>query len=109
MLERDIEQKFVEAVKKAGGKAYKFVSPGNKGVPDRLVTFPGNRLGFVELKQQGRKPDDMQRRRIAELEKMGCYVAVLDRPGDIQTVIDDIQHVHPEDKLFSEMINKTPR
>lgn len=46
MREKEIEEKFREAVKRAGGKAYKFVSPGNDGVPDRLVVMPGghNRL-----------------------------------------------------------------
>ena len=40
MLEKDIERKLVAGVKRAGGKAYKFVSPGNVGVPDRIVIWP---------------------------------------------------------------------
>ena len=40
MLEKDIEEKLRNKVKKLGGKAYKFVSPGNAGVPDRLVILP---------------------------------------------------------------------
>ena len=40
MLEKDIERKLVAGVKRSGGKAYKFVSPGNVGVPDRIVIWP---------------------------------------------------------------------
>ena len=50
MRERDIEKLLVEEVKKLGGRAYKWVSPGNDGVPDRIVVFPGKAPVFVELK-----------------------------------------------------------
>ena len=36
-LERDAERLLRDEVKKLGGKSYKFVSPGNSGVPDRIV------------------------------------------------------------------------
>ena len=42
MLEREIEKKLVDGVRKLGGRAYKFVSPGNDGVPDRIVVLPGS-------------------------------------------------------------------
>lgn len=38
--EKDVEQYLCKRVKEMGGKAYKFVSPGNAGVPDRLVVVP---------------------------------------------------------------------
>ena len=44
MLEREIEKKLVDGVRKLGGRAYKFVSPGNDGVPDRIVVLPGRVL-----------------------------------------------------------------
>lgn len=48
--EKEIEKILVAEVKKLGGKAYKFVSPGNSGVPDRIVIFPKKPPVFVELK-----------------------------------------------------------
>lgn len=90
MLEKKLEEKFRIAVKQAGGKAYKFTSPGNDGVPDRLVILPGGQIGFVELKQKGKKPTALQTRRIQELQGMGCKVYVLDDPEDIETVIFSI-------------------
>lgn len=49
MRERFIERKFVEAVKKKGGFAPKFVSPGLDGMPDRIVLFQIGKIAFVEL------------------------------------------------------------
>ena len=49
MRERDVERYLRERVKQLGGRAYKFVSPGNNGVPDRIVMLPGGKLFFVEL------------------------------------------------------------
>lgn len=70
MLEKDIEKLFRDEIKKAGGKAYKFTSPGNDGVPDRIVMLPGGRIVFVELKTDTGKLSrlqELQRRQIAEL------------------------------------------
>ncbi len=53
MRESELERKFCRLVGQSGGKAYKFTSPGNSGVPDRLVVLPEGRIGFVELKQGG--------------------------------------------------------
>lgn len=53
MKESEIEARLVRGVKALGGVAYKFVSPGNVGVPDRVVVLPGGRVIFVELKAEG--------------------------------------------------------
>lgn len=37
MREKEIESYLRDRIRRIGGKAYKFVSPGNNGVPDRLV------------------------------------------------------------------------
>jgi hypothetical protein len=76
--EKDIETYLRNEVKKAGGKAYKFESPGNDGVPDRIVIFPGNRIYFVELKAPGKKLRPLQQKRINELHKLGCNASMLD-------------------------------
>lgn len=78
MREKDIENYLRDQVKKAGGKAYKFESPGNDGVPDRLVVFPDNRIYFVELKAPGKKPRPLQIKQINDLKKFGCTVLVID-------------------------------
>lgn len=77
MLERDIEKKFVERVKKLGGIAEKFNSANRRSVPDRIVTLPNGRIIFVELKRPGAQPtfaqyNDHERRRA-----LGCDVRVI--------------------------------
>lgn len=52
MRESKIEALFKKAVEELNGKAYKFVSPGNAGVADRVVVLPGGRVCFVELKRK---------------------------------------------------------
>lgn len=78
MREKDVEIYLRDEVRKAGGKAYKFESPGNDGVPDRLVIFPGNRIYFVELKAQGKKPRPLQIKQMRDLASFGCDVRVID-------------------------------
>lgn len=90
MREKDIENYLRGQVKKAGGKAYKFESPGNDGVPDRLVVFPGNRIFFVELKAPGKKPRPLQVKQMNDLKKFGCKVLVID---SIQGVNDFLKWV----------------
>ena len=60
--EKSIEQKLRMETKKMGGWAVKFSSPGLDGMPDRLVLFPGGKLGFVELKAPGKKMRPLQER-----------------------------------------------
>ena len=45
-LEKVIERKLRDGVKKLGGGAQclKFESPGTSGVPDRLILLPGGRV-----------------------------------------------------------------
>jgi hypothetical protein len=77
LLEKEIEEKLRRSVKKAGGRAYKFLSPGNAGVPDRLIVLPGGQVVFVELKRRGRKPEPLQRIQIERLRKLGCEVRIV--------------------------------
>ena len=53
MKESEIERHFVWAVERAGGKTWKFTSPGRKGVADRIACLPDGQTWFVELKTKG--------------------------------------------------------
>lgn len=76
--EKLLERKLREAVKKRGGKALKFVSPGNNGVPDRLVLFPSGKMCFVEVKSTGIKPTPIQKLVHKEFRDLGYHVWVID-------------------------------
>jgi hypothetical protein len=78
MRERDIEAHLVRRIKELGGTAYKFVSPGHNGVPDRLICFPGGRVYFAELKAPGKEPTLLQLAEHRRLESLGFKVLVFD-------------------------------
>ena len=77
MLEKDIEKLFRDEIKKAGGKAYKFTSPGNDGVPDRIVMLPDGRIVFVELKTDTGKLSRLQEVQCRRIAELGQTVRVL--------------------------------
>lgn len=60
-LEKDIEQKLRKKVEALGGKCLKWVCPGWRGVPDRIILLPGGRIHFVETKRpKGGRLDPLQ-------------------------------------------------
>lgn len=91
MNEKFIEKKLVEAVKKLGGLAPKFVSPGLDGVPDRIVLLPHGVLAFVELKAPGKEMRPLQVRRKRQLEQLGFSVYCVDSLEQIGVILDEIQ------------------
>ena len=78
MLERDIEKAFCNRVKALGGMADKFTSPQKRSVPDRLVTLPGGRIIFAEIKRPGGKVTEAQARDHERRRALGCDVRVID-------------------------------
>ena len=87
MREKVIEQKLVQAVKKVGGLAIKFTSPGLSGMPDRLVILSESHVAFVEVKAPGLKPRPLQIRRHEMLRRLGCKVYVLDDAARIPELV----------------------
>ena len=75
--EKRVEALLVSGVKQMGGLAYKFVSPGNSGVPDRIILMPGGKIYFVELKREGGQLTNLQKRQINRIQKLDCQVDVL--------------------------------
>lgn len=63
MREKEIENYFVWTVQVAGGKTYKFKSPTQRGVADRIACMPNGETWFVELKR-------LKGGRLSELQKM---------------------------------------
>lgn len=77
MLEKKIERRFFEMVRKRGGLIYKFVSPNNPGVPDRIIVTPAGVVWFVELKTLDGEESKLQKYHKRELEKRNANVRVL--------------------------------
>lgn len=75
--ERDVEAWLRKQIEKLGGKALKFSSPGNNGVPDRIAILPGGRIWFIELKKDGKEPSKLQKWQAEQLRRLGCNVVTI--------------------------------
>ena len=91
MKEKQIEKRLTDMVKARGGMSLKFISPGNVGMPDRIVLFPEGRIGFVELKAPGKRLRPLQEKRKRQLEGLGFLVFCLDSVEEIPGVIAQIK------------------
>ena len=95
MLEKDIEKYFMRRVAQMGGKAYKFVSPSNRGVSDRIVCLPDGTTHFIELKRPGGKVSPLQNMFAREM-------ALLNQSYDCLWSKDEV------DKWISDHTSTTP-
>ena len=77
MKESELERILVEEVRKVGGMAYKWISPGNDGVPDRIVVLPPDVICFVELKADKGRLSTQQKIQISRLRGLGADVRVV--------------------------------
>lgn len=111
-----IEKHLVDAVKKSGGIAYKFKSPGRRNVPDRMLVTNGMEqavkairhitkadvridyegfvrdllfcfVSFVEVKATGVEPSEAQLREHARLREMGFVVEVIDSTTAVDMIV----------------------
>lgn len=84
--EREVEAYLVSKVKDAGGFCPKFVDPGRRGAPDRMVMMPGAPVIFVELKRPiGGEVSVSQQRYHAKLAAVGQIVRVLKSKPEVDT------------------------
>lgn len=69
MRESAIEKKICDYAKSKGCLVFKFVSPGRKGVPDRIIIAPHGRILFMEIKATDKEPTELQYREIRKLNE----------------------------------------
>lgn len=80
--ERSIEKRFTNAMARIGALVYKFESPSNSGVPDRIVIHKG-RVVFVELKKPGKRLRPLQRIVIERMRSHGASCDVISTPEQV--------------------------
>lgn len=88
--ESTIEKWLGEQLKKRNCLWLKWVSPGNAGVPDRILITPGGQVLFVELKALGGRVSQRQREQIERLRKHGCDVFVIYGKWDAETFLEQV-------------------
>jgi hypothetical protein len=77
MKEKIVENHFVWAVERIGGKTYKFTSPGRKGVADRIACLPDGSTWFVELKTKGGRLSVLQKMFMSDMTLLNQRYACL--------------------------------
>lgn len=92
MRESSVEARLVKLVRARGGLCFKFVSPGNPGVPDRIVITPEGRTVYVELKTEVGRLSAIQKWQHEELRKRGAEVRTL---KGLAQVLDFVEEVLP--------------
>ena len=75
--ESDIEKYFCWAVEVMGGKTWKFKSPAQRGVADRIACLPDGSTHFVELKTKGGRLAPLQKMFAAEMAALNQKHTVL--------------------------------
>lgn len=90
MLEKEIEKKLIEKVKKMGGISPKFISPSYDGMPDRIIIIPFGNIAFVELKAPGKHLRPLQEKRKRKLESLGVLVFVIDSVDKIDEMLKEV-------------------
>lgn len=90
--EKVLERKLCKRVKELGGHAYKFVSPNQRGVPDRLCILPNGKTVFVELKTTGKKPTKLQELCMNELRELGQICEVVDSSEKLDNLISQLEY-----------------
>lgn len=99
MLEKDIEKILTTEIKKLGGRAYKFISPGNSGVPDRIVVLPGGKMMFVELKAKTGSLSVLQSVQVKRLIELGQKVYVVYGLKGLKDFFNEIGAHEAADKM----------
>lgn len=90
MTEAQIERRLTQIVRERGGLCYKFISPGNPGVPDRIVITPDGRTIYVELKTEVGRMSKIQKWQREQLRARGVDIRVLKGPEAVNEFIKEV-------------------
>lgn len=109
MREKKVETYLVEQVEAAGGLCEKHVSPGRRGVPDRLATWPvalgwNYDRGFVDLvetKRPGGEARDEQVRDHKRRAARGVPVYLIDTKAKVDEYVRHRIEGRPAPHLYS--------
>ena len=88
MRESQVEQYFKKKAEQHGWLCYKFTSPSNAGVPDRLIIKDGHTI-YVELKAPNQTPRKLQQAVFRKMREHGATIVVLDSKPAVDTFFQE--------------------
>lgn len=77
MKESEIEAHLVWHIERLGGRAYKFKSPSQRGVADRVICLPDGATWFVEVKAPSGRLSALQKLYAQEMARLHQRYACL--------------------------------
>lgn len=89
MRESEVEKKVVDYAKAKGWLVYKFVSPSQRGVPDRIFIC-GGEIFFIEFKAPGKKPTKLQNKVFSRIREELFEVYIIDDVEQGKKLIDKL-------------------
>ena len=92
--ERAIERWLGDELRQAGFLYFKFVSPANPGVPDRIVVCPDGAVFFVELKTVKGVLSKQQQVCIRQLTERHAKVYLVKGMGDARYFAEQLVLYH---------------
>lgn len=93
MRESEVERILKREIEKMGGKCFKWVSPGQIGVPDRICILPEGKIIFAEVKvEKGGRVSGMQKYMHKLLTQLGCRVFVLTGQPSVVNMISELRN-----------------
>lgn len=88
ITEKQLERKLVSYCKAKGVLCYKWKSPNQRGVPDRILV--GKEVAFVELKGTHGKPSTLQ---LLHLERLAAKGHIAEVVSDLPTAESIVDHI----------------
>ena len=99
MREKCIEIQLRNEARKRGGLCLKWVSPGTKGVPDRIIIWPGGRIHFIEVKTKAGVLSGSQQHIFCELINHRADVFIIRGMDDVSRYMKKIDEDLKDDEL----------
>lgn len=97
-LEKQVEVYLCREVKALGGECYKWSSPNNRGVPDRIAVLPNGDVWFLELKREKNTkttgPQIKFQERMAQLNR-GYFTRILRGRKAVDAWLEEVKRTLP--------------
>lgn len=82
MKESTIQSKIAKRLRENGWLVTKLIQTSMNGIPDLMAIRKGDVI-FLEVKKPGEEPSELQKYVIDNLQKAGCYSAVVTKVEDV--------------------------
>ena len=107
MREKDIERWLGERLERLGCLYFKFVSPMNPGVPDRIVILPGGKTVYVELKTEVGRLSNIQKWHIGRMRERGADVRQVRGMNEARAFLKEVEKLCDTSRMnTSDSVNR---